>query len=218
MDKIEEILSFKKIISFKKLISKLINSFFDDYCDLLQNLTFYSEMEVINKDFRIIYQNMNNLFLNTMDNYFNLYKNLDILWTPSNKHGVIYFSSFRKSNKDYEIKNRELLNKRTDYKKIKVLRFQNNDYSKYLKSYDNNYFFAAILYGDEDYVLKNLDELNTVDEGISIIHYNLNMLSDLNNKINIEIKRLLKTRALIIEVETNYENKKLCNSEEEEVL
>lgn len=209
MDKIEEILSFKK------LISKLITSFFDDFCDLLQKLTFYSEGEVVNKDFLIIYQNMNNLFLNTMDNYFDLYKNLDIIWTPSSKHGIIYFSNFRKCDKDYEIKDPILLNKRTNYNKIKVVRFQNNDYSKYLKSYNSNCFYAAVLYGSKDYVFKNLDELDTVEEALSIMHHNINVLTDINNSVKIEIKKLLKNKELIIEIETNYNKKKLCNSEKD---
>ena len=200
MDKIEEILSFKK------LISKLITSFFDDFCNILQKLTFYSDGEVVNKDFLVIYQNMNNLFLNTMDNYFDLYKNLDIIWTPSSKYGIIYFSNFRKCDKDYEIKYPIILNKRSNYNKIKVIRFQNNDYSKYLKSFNSNCFYAAVLYGNKEYVFKNLDELATVDEALLIMHHNLNILTELNNNIKIEIKKLCNSEE---------ENDKCCNSEEE---
>ena len=90
------------------------------------------------------------------------------------------------------MKNKISLKKMEKYKKIKLIKFENNDYSHYLETFGSNAFSLALLYGDKEYVFKRLDENNTVSQSLKILNHNIDTLSDLNNDIQIELIKLKK--------------------------
>ena len=174
--------TINEIFSFTKLINRTTKSIFEDMCEIFQSLTFYSESQKINKDVLIIYNNSINLLITTIENYLNLYNNINILWTPNQRYGIIYESSF---------------NNKISYKKLKLIKFENNEYRKYIKSFGNNPYSLAFLYGEEEFVFKRLDENHSVSEALKILKFNIDKLTQLNNKIQIELikqKKLLKIK------------------------
>ena len=167
-----------EIFTFTKLINKTTESIFENMCEIFQSLTFYSESQEINKDVFVIYENSINLLISTFENYLNLYNNVDILWKPNQTHGSFYN-----------------LKKIINYKKIKLIKFENNEYNHYIKSFGTNPYSLALLYGDDEFVFKRLNENNSVGEALKILNYNIDKLTGLNNKIKIELikqKKILK--------------------------
>lgn len=196
-----------EIFAFTKLINKTTESLFEDMCEIFQSLTFYSESQKINKDVFIIYNNSMNLLSVSFDNYINLYNNIDIKWKPQETHGIIY-DSFYLHNLDkisFKMKNKINLKKMEKYKKVKLIKFENNDYCHYLESFGTNAYSIALIYGDKEYVFKRLDENNTGAQALKILNYNIDTLSELNNDIQIELIKLKKLIKIINKISTDQE-------------
>lgn len=192
-----------EIFAFTKLINKTTESLFEDICEIFQSLTFYSESQKINKDVFIIYNNSMNLLSVSFDNYISLYNNIDIKWKPCETHGIIYDSFYLHTldKLNFKMKNKINLKKMEKYKKVKMVKFENNDYCHYLETFGTNAYSIALIYGDKEYVFKRLDEHNTVCQAMEILNHNIDTLSDLNNDIQIELikfKKLIKINDKIL--------------------
>ena len=183
-----------EIFAFTKLISKTTESIFEDMCEILQNLTFYSESQKISKDIFIIYTNSIRLFSISLENYINLYKNVDINLDSKETQGIIYNSFYLSNSKKFNqnMKNKLDLKKLSNYNKIKLINFDTNNYCNYIESFPNNSYSIALLYGDNEYVFKRLEESNTVSQAINILNHNIDILSEFNNNIKIELIKFNK--------------------------
>lgn len=187
-----------EIIKFKKLLYRSIETIYEDLCQIIQNLTFYSGNKLMSKDINLIYNNTLNLLLVTIENYIKLYSECDVEWYCNEPQGVIYdektLSQFRNS---FKFRKDLHLSEMVRYNKIRVIRFENNDYTKHIKSIDSNVCSAAILYGNNDFIFKLICEEYKIADAISLLNFNINQVGKILNLIKIEIKQLCTLKQII---------------------
>jgi hypothetical protein len=199
-----------EVIKFKKLLYRSIETIYEDLCQIIQNLTFYSGNKLMSKDINLIYNNTLNLLLVTIENYIKLYSECDVEWYCNEPYGIIYdektLSQFKnnfKFRKDF------YLSEMVRYSKIRVIRFENNDYTKHIKSIDTNAFSAAILYGDNDFVFKLICDEYKISDVIDLLNFNINQVGKILNLIRIELKQLCTLKHLVnnrINTESEFES------------
>ena len=159
------------------MIYKTIERTLEDFCQIIQNLTFYSEIHNFPSNINLIYINCLLTLFTNIENYIELFYNLNLRWTPHSKKLLVYDI---KILKNITKKNDEELDKINSYNKIKILKLNNS---------------TVILYGDEELIFKHFDSKINNKKAIDEIIMNYKQLSKVLNLIKKEIINLsyLKT-------------------------
>ena len=179
----------REIIKFNKLLIKSLNVIHEEMCDILQNLTFYSQTLVMPKELQLVYFNTINLLFITIENYLNLFDHVDMLWYPDEQTGDLYYKYINKNLSKYD-NNRSRLKEIGNYNKLRLVKFDPNDLTQYVKQCDQNDVTFAILYGNSDFIFKHIFETYKISKVINLLEFNMNQLNCFINQVEIEVKKL----------------------------